>query len=654
MIRLIMIKKINNHMIKKVLIFVVFALCLTFSAPASAQNPQEVIKSFDSQITVESDGSMLVTETITVHSEGIEIVHGIYRDFPTKYKDKLGNNYNVGFDLISVRRDGQETKYDTAMQSNGIRIYIRDRDVDLAPGDYVFEIIYRTTGQLGFFSDHDELYWNVTGNGWAFAIEKASAEVTLPVGVENNITTTGYTGYQGSRDQNFQSSIAGNKIFFSASGLSINEGLTIVVGWPKGFVHEPTTQERQAQFIRDNTPIAIMAIGVMIVFIYYFIFWFRFGRDPKKGTIIPIYEPPQGLSPASMGFLKRMGYKNELLVSQIIAMAVKKYIKIDKTGLHYKLIKLVNDNNQDSLLPEERLIFDNIFDGRESIEIKPSRHEEISDTIQELKNYLKVNFGKYFSTNILYIVIGVILSFVVFLIPAFFVSFIVIPVVLFLGFWLSIWSMGVAAMLFRLVAGWKSIISGDRQVGLIGQTVILSLFSIPFLAAEVVVIVILAGMVGVPIVITLIILVAINFTFALLLKAPTIEGRKIMDEIEGFKWFLSVTEKDRMNFHNPPEKTPELFEKYLPYALVLGVENKWSEQFAQVFARLHEEGRDYVPVWYSGAVLSGFSASTFASSLSASMSNSISSSSSAPGSSSGFGGGGGSGGGGGGGGGGGC
>ncbi len=129
---------------------------------------------------------------------------------------------------------------------------------------------------------------------------------------------------------------------------------------------------------------------------------------------------------------------------------------------------------------------------------------------------------------------------------------------------------------------------------------------------------------------------------------------QVMDRIEGFGHYLSVAEKDRMNFHNPPERTPELFEKFLPYALALGVEQAWSEQFAGVLSRAAASpagsDRHYSPRWYSGRGFASRGVTDFASSLGGSFSGAIASSSTAPGSSSGSGGGGSSGGGGGGGG----
>jgi len=150
----------------------------------------------------------------------------------------------------------------------------------------------------------------------------------------------------------------------------------------------------------------------------------------------------------------------------------------------------------------------------------------------------------------------------------------------------------------------------------------------------------------------LILAMMVNYLFFHLLKAPTGVGRKAMDEIEGFKRFLGATEKDRMNMLNPVEHTPQLFEKYLPYALALDVEQQWSEQFAEVLssASVSPEQSGSGPVWYSGASWNSLAAAGFTSSLGSSFSDAISSSSTAPGSSSGSGGGGSSGGGGGGGG----
>jgi uncharacterized membrane protein len=177
-----------------------------------------------------------------------------------------------------------------------------------------------------------------------------------------------------------------------------------------------------------------------------------------------------------------------------------------------------------------------------------------------------------------------------------------------------------------------------------------SLFTLAFLAGEGLGIYFLTISLSLGVALILVVLIFINCLFVHLLKALTLKGRRVMDQIEGFKIYLSVAEKERLEMLHPPAKTPELFEKYLPYALALDVENEWSEQFAEVLARAQEEGRPYTPVWYHGRSWDSFSPSRFSNSLGSSFAGAIASAATPPGSSSGSGGGGFSGGGGGGGG----
>ena len=143
-------------------------LLLAVSGMARAQ--EERILSYHSDIAVQPDASMRVTETIAVHGAGKEIRHGIYRDFPTEYRDNLGNRVKVAFEILAVTRDGRSEPYHTEAMSNGARIYVGAKNVMLPPGDHTYTLTYGTRRQLGFFDDHDELYWNVTGNVWTFSI----------------------------------------------------------------------------------------------------------------------------------------------------------------------------------------------------------------------------------------------------------------------------------------------------------------------------------------------------------------------------------------------------------------------------------------------------------------------------------------------------
>ena len=140
----------------------------------------ERILDYHSDVLIKSDGSLMVTEVIRVRAEGNNIRRGIYRDFPTSYKDRHGNNYRVSFNVLDVQRNGSSEAFHTTKLSNGVRVYFGSAERMLPHGVHEYRLRYYTTRQLGFFKDFDELYWNVTGNGWVFPIDRASASIELP------------------------------------------------------------------------------------------------------------------------------------------------------------------------------------------------------------------------------------------------------------------------------------------------------------------------------------------------------------------------------------------------------------------------------------------------------------------------------------------
>src|SRR5271166_6444313 len=173
-----------------VLLFAVASVSLTVN-PALAQ---EGITDFHSDITIQRNASLVVHEVIQVYSEAVHIRHGIFRDFPTRYTDRNAQPYVVNFQLLSVRRDGKDEPHTQQDLSNGVRIRIGDATTLLAAGTYTYELTYTVNREIGFFPDHDELYWNVTGLGWQFPIDHASATVTLPGPVQPaDLRMTGYT-----------------------------------------------------------------------------------------------------------------------------------------------------------------------------------------------------------------------------------------------------------------------------------------------------------------------------------------------------------------------------------------------------------------------------------------------------------------------------
>ncbi len=556
-------------------------LLLLWGSMAAAYDGQERIISFASRITVHEDGSMTVTETIKVHCAGVEIRHGIYRDFPTRYRDRWGNRYHVGFLVLEVLRDGRPEPYRLERRQNGERVYIGQTDVFLTPGDYVYTLTYQTNRQLGFFDDHDELYWNVTGNGWVFPIDAASATVVLPPGTSlADLSLTGYTGPQGATGRDFRAATDshGNATFVTTRGLWPHEGLTIVVSWPKGLVRAPGAVTRALYFVQDNLGALLGLLGLVAVLLYYLRSWAKVGKDPAPGTIIPRYAPPEGYSPASVRFVRRMGYDHKTFAACLIGMAVKGQVTIGKDKHVYSVSR--NPGADRAVLsPAEAKVAERLLTGSTPLRLVQENYQEIGGAVTALREYLQRKFEKtLFVTN------------------------------------RGCFARGSALSMGFLILGY-----------LITPT---PLVFAPCLA----------------------LLFLINVVFFRLLKAPTAKGRRLMDEIEGFRMYLDVAEKDRLNLLNPPEETPELFEKYLPYALALDVEQRWAERFADVLAHATAGGEHYRPHWYIGNDWDAYHAGHFASSLGSSFAGAILSSSSPPGSSSGGGGGGSSGGGGGGGG----
>ncbi|MFM1891115.1 MAG: hypothetical protein RLZ44_192, partial [Pseudomonadota bacterium] len=597
---------------------------------------------------VQADAEVLVTETIRVRAEGQQIRRGIYRDIPTDYKDRYGNTYRVGLQVLEVRRDGHVEPYRTERRGNGLRIYIGDPDVLLHPGDYQYRIRYRSNRQLGFFADHDELYWNVTGNGWDFAIEQASARVILPDSVPvAAVAAEGYTGPQGAKGQDYQARIDtnGDALFRTTRALAPREGLTIVTTWPKGHVTPPTTEQRFDAFLHDNRDALVGGAGLAVLLLYYLISWLKVGRDPPAGVIIPRYEPPPDYSPAALRFVRRMGYDHKTFAAAVVNLAVKGYLRIvEAVPGQFVLEKL--GQTEGAVAPGEGVIASTLFgSGAQQIALTQSNHRVIGKALKAHRRALRLHLEKsYFLRNALYLIPGVLIS-----VGVLIAAVLALPdpgqrqLAGMMCLWLAGWSVGVLFLVSNAFHAWRA--PGNR-----GRALFATLFALPFLVFWFFGIGTLASE-GSPAVVAVVLgTAAINYAFYHWLKAPTWKGRRLLDQVEGFRQYLAVAEQDELNFKHPPHRTPELFERYLPYALALDVEQAWAARFAGVLAAAQTDQGGYRPRWYQGRSFTQHNFAGLASAIGSGMGAAIASAATAPGSSSGAGGGGSSGGGGGGGG----
>ena len=638
---------------KKFLIACFLALLAAF--PAAAQT--EGIRSFDSRITVNLDGSMQVVETIVVEAAGVDIVHGIYRDFPIHYRDRSGNHKSVLFDIVSVRRDGNTESYHTEDRGDMVRVYFGSSSYDLPPGTHSYQFAYRVNRELGFFRDHDELYWNVTGNAWKFPIDVATATVFLPANVRNLVTgLEGYTGYEGEKGQSYTARRdEDSNPTFRAENLAPGQGLSIVVTWPKGLIAEPTAEQKRAWFIADNKSLIFGIAGWIVVLLYYVMIWGMVGRDPARGTIVPLYEPPDNMSPAAMRFLERMAFDEKAFTAAIMGLAAKGYLTIQQDeSKTYKLVRRKNATEKDgSLSADEKSLARILFEDGSPLVLENKNHEVLSRARKAVENNLHATMETtYFLTNARYLWPGIVMSLLTIVAVVLMTAGSRSAVAIFMSVWLTGWSFGVYMLVSSVIRAWRSV----RTEGVLGagQAGFLTLFSIPFVVGECVGLGMMIWACGIAAAGVIAAAIGLNVIFHHLLKAPTLAGRALMDRVEGFKMFLTAVDADRLQTIARPDKTPQLFERFLPYAFALGVEHAWAQQFSQVLAQAASAGGSggtgYSPSWYSGAAMASFSATAFTSSFSSSFSSAISSSSAAPGSSSGSGGGGSSGGGGGGGG----
>jgi uncharacterized membrane protein YgcG len=554
-------------------------LVLLLAALARVAAADERIVSFDSTITVGADSSLTVTETLRVRAEGIAIKRGIFREFPTDYLDKSGNKVRVGFDLLSVSRAGRAEPYRTERQANGVRILIGDPDVFLTPGDHTYEITYRTDRTLGYFDQHDELYWNVTGNGWRFPIDQVRARVLLPRVPPDAVRLEAYTGPQGATWRHYRAEMVGAMPTFETTRpLAAHQGLTIVVSWPKGFVTAPGALARLRHLARDNLPAAYAGFGLLALLGYYVWIWLRVGRDPPQGVVMPRYRPPEGESPASMRFLRRMGYDNRCFAAAVLSLAVKGYLSIEREGgvlgLGRKYALFRREGSSTPLSPDETALLPALFPGTDHLALEDGNHVRISAARAAHRRALESKYSKgFFQINGGWHLLGVALS------------------------------LAACALAIALPAAaggfgleWFVVTPGGWVA---------------------------AG--------TLVLALLVNGVFGKLLKSPTREGRRRLDEIDGFRLYLEVAEGDEIKLVGAPRKTAALFESYLPFALALGVEQRWAEQFAAVFLT---QAPSYHPDWYEG----GFDVrdvGRFSASFGGSFESAISSAATPPGSSSG-------------------
>ena len=574
-----------------------------------AQDTGWTITSFHSDFTVRADRSIDVVERIAVDFGPLQR-HGIYREIPVRYRKALREGVplegrvDVDLDVEQVT-DGRGRKLQTKVdRGDRVRIRIGDPNRTIT-GRQTYVIQYRLGSGLGFFEDHDELYWQVTGTEWPVPILQASAVVTLPPAEAWAMRDAAgwsawcYAGWaESSSDQRCRATVVdAGRYRFETARLEPGEGLTLVAAFPKGLVRPPSGAEKVAQAVATWWPVGLPFAALLVMMGL----WGTRGREPAAGSVVPLWRPPDGLPPGAAGTLVDQRADMDDVVATLLDLAVRGYIRIREVppdgvmglveqdsfagkalrtlGLYkhdWQLERTEKPTAGGDLTHYEGRVLHGVFEGDTSRRMS-ELHNEFYEHLPEIHEgmYELLVDKKLFREN---------------------------------------------PDTVRKVYRWAGIGGLVLGGGLAVQTEnwILGLG------------IALAGL--------------IVLLFSSFMPAMTLEGARRWREVKGLEEYIRRAEKAELEFSQAPEKTTELFETLLPFAVALDVSDIWVEQFADILAASP-------PAWYAGTTYGGgFSANGFQSGLADFRSAATRTMGSSPGSSSGAGGGGSVGGGGGGGG----
>src|ERR1700722_4624566 len=546
---------------------------LELLVPLAFAARQLIIQHFDERVVISPDGAIEVTETIEAQFIGSNW-HGVYRTIPVEYITPQGLTYTLLLEPLSVTDDlGQPLKYQRSWQGRDTLFKIYVPNPDNATRTVVLR--YRVLNALTFFDDHDELYWNVTGNAWEAPIARVTAEIDLPAGV-TGLHAVSYSGAFGSRAQDAIVESRSNSVQLRyIHSLDLHEGLTVVVGWDKGFVHEPAAAEKILFILRSNWPIFI-PLGV---FILMFFWWWTKGRDPERDAITVQYEPPDNLSPAECGTFVDGKVAMCDITATLVDLAVKGYFTIEHQNADMRLGIFVPDSPAVMLLARLQDVSKNLPPGLAQVTHAmamsagpqnpaiPKEYIQAARAISELEKVPLPKVALSELQNRFSLHLPVMYKYIFDELQGD-------------GYYArrpDQYRRGAVALGF--LTGFLMLPLGLLLTATTGTA------PLPWIVAAV-----LSG-----------IIIAVLGSF---MTGRTVAGARAYAKVLGFEDFLGRVEKDQIE---RLENAPELFEKYLPYAMALRVEKKWVAAFSNIGMQS--------PQWYQVAEGNRFQPSLFVNDL---------------------------------------
>lgn len=544
------------------LFFVVifFGVSLFFAQHVLAQ---EKITNYQVDLQLDQEANLLVSEKID-YDFGGEQRHGIFRQIPIYYQGET-ENFSTDIDNISVTDEqGKAYKYTTKQEGDYVVLKIGDANT-YESGQKTYVIKYRVQGAVLFFDTYNELYWNAVGTDWQIPIDQASLSLSLPGRASSSQSVFKcWSGQYGLNNpcQNLRlDSNAQGVQGLSAEQLDLSAGqaLTILAQLPKGLLDETAAknlaQAKATALSKKLRGSPWCLLWPIVVFILAYYWWFKKGRDPKgRGNIIAEYDVPDDLRPAEVGAIVYENFNNGFLTAEIIYLAAHGYLKIirqPKSGLFSK----------------EDFILEKVKDSDKALkkyqsELLTFLFQDIDDKQQVKISDLKGDFYTH----------------------------------------LEKWKQEVWSLL--KAEKYYSNTGQSQKILLIILGLILIGLGFPLFA--------LLGIWGTA---SMMLSGFIVLIFSRWMAQKTTSGVLTKEYLLGLKEYLQVAEKDRLDFHNAPNKDPQTFEKLLPYAIVFGVENKWAEKFKDIY--------NTPPTWYSDPTLAHFNSILFISSLHNFSNNSI-------------------------------
>ena len=593
-------------------------LCLPLPGRA-----EEKILLFSSTATLHPDSVLEVREEITVNVEWKRILHGIYRDFPTAYRDALGRIGHADFTVERVLLDGGEIPYRVELRTNHVRVYIGNPNKRVSPGKRTFTLVYSVTDQIEFFSRHDALDWNVTGNDWEFPIDEARFSLSLP-GDAAFHSVEFSTGWLGARGRNARL-LPDNSVVTTAP-LPPGEGLTVVSTWPKGIV-SPPKKPFFIEFFWKYHLLFVVALPFILLYVY-LVLWFRWGKDPPMPVVIPLFSPPPGRTPGFLRYVSRMGIDDACFSSEILNLAVKGYILIKKRApgenTELPLFSLVRTPKPPPEAPgSEKTLLNALFGrGNEELVLQDENRAILERAKDRLERLFCKEQNAFFSKN-----------------TRIWRSALPVPV---FG-WLLLSALGqkelaAASAFMTTVLGVACYFAGSDLISsgalrryegsdllsyiaarllpefLIGMllTSLICVLSLALLAVVLFliglgsIVVFFAGAIRLLFslfTLTPLLVVLSSFAMAViilifheLMTIRTPEGNAVLAEAEGLIMYMETAERRRLEMFNPPQDTPEVYEALLPYAFALDVAETWAHRFDGILKEAQ-----YAPEWCEGS-----------------------------------------------------